>query len=117
MAYLLPSLLALGLLAPAWALVALSKSGDTQEVVQLAMAADPMPVIAISEGGQLASVAHVHVPLPVLPEAHDHPAPTVSLALQAALCDCLAMALASLLPNALRRFRASHPGGTLGLDA
>lgn len=105
----------LGLLAPSFALVCLSKSGDTEEVVRLALAATPMPMLAITEGGQLSALASVWVPLPVLPEADpDLPAPNVSLAMTSALLDAIGISLSARVPNAIKVFRSSHPGGSLG---
>lgn len=107
----------MGALALAHAVIAISRSGDTYETNQFALQALPTPVIAITEGGVLASVATTVLRMPVLGEARaDLPLPNVSAAMEGALCDAIVMTMAERLPDAVRFFRTVHPGGSLGKE-
>ena len=107
----------MGALALAHALIVISRSGKSAETNLLALQALPTPVIAITEGGTLESLASIVVRLPAFGEARtDLPLPNVSAAMEGALCDALVLGLAELLPDPVKFFRTVHPGGSLGKE-
>ena len=107
----------MGALALAHAVVAISRSGETAETNLFALHALPTPVIAITQGGNLAAFANIVLRLPDLGEARaDLPLPNVSAALESALCDALVLGLAERLPDAVKFYRTVHPGGSLGRE-
>lgn len=109
----------LGAVSPGAVLLALSKSGETDELNKFVHHFRRIGgrVIAVCElpTSQLAQLSEVHLALPKLPESGPLGlAPTTSTLLTLALCDALAMVLLDL-----RRFRAEdfanfHPDGSLG---
>ncbi len=106
-----------GILWSAYALVCISNSGDTDEVVSLALHTSPMPVISICRANsRLAGASTILLAPPDLPEAGepDLPVPNVSICLQSALADALVMGVAALVPQSARSFRMCHPGGAIG---
>jgi len=100
--------------------LALSNSGETQEVVTLVsvLRQDNVPVVSITGGrggSTLGRVASVDLPLGVTDEVTGFGlAPTCSTTASLALGDALALALAKWLSVTVESFRRNHPGGTLG---
>ncbi|MFI4873447.1 MAG: SIS domain-containing protein [Phycisphaerales bacterium JB061] len=100
--------------------IALSKSGETEELVNLAaiLQQDGLPVISITGGGDepssLERVASVALTIGVGPEAGDMPAPTSSTTATLALGDALAIAAARRISFTDEDFAKRHPGGSLG---
>lgn len=102
------------------ALIALSNSGETEEVVTLALICkqDSVPVIAITGGqGQsaLARLADAALAMGTVTEASDlSMAPTCSTTAMLALGDALALAAARRRDFSHEDFAKRHPGGSLG---
>ncbi|MCA9273760.1 MAG: KpsF/GutQ family sugar-phosphate isomerase [Phycisphaerales bacterium] len=100
--------------------IALSKSGETEEVVNLAaiLRQDGLPVISITSGGDepssLERVSSVALTIGVGREAGDMPAPTSSTTATLALGDALAIAAARRIRFTDADFAKRHPGGSLG---
>lgn len=100
--------------------IALSKSGETEEVVNLAaiLRQDGLPVISITSGGpspsSLERIATVALTIGVTAEAGDMPAPTSSTTATLALGDALAIAAARRIRFTDADFAKRHPGGSLG---
>lgn len=106
--------------------IALSFSGETDEVINLAaiLHQDEIPVIAITrsgapgvEGGMstLARLATVALGLgPIVEEAEISPAPTLSTTASLALGDALALCASRRLEFSVQDFAKRHPGGSLG---
>ena len=104
--------------------IALSKSGETEEVVNLAaiLRQDGLPVISITSGGNgggdepssLERVSSVALKIGVGREAGDMPAPTSSTTATLALGDALAIAAARRIRFTDADFAKRHPGGSLG---
>jgi arabinose-5-phosphate isomerase len=99
--------------------VLLSYSGETDEVVSLALIlkADGVPCLGISgnPGSSLARHATVHLGLGAITEACPmNLAPTASTTAQLAIGDALALALARRRNFDADDFHRSHPGGLLG---
>ncbi|MCA9305741.1 MAG: KpsF/GutQ family sugar-phosphate isomerase [Phycisphaerales bacterium] len=100
--------------------IALSNSGETEEVVALASALkqDSVPIISITGGeGQstLARLATVALTLGQITEASDIGlAPTCSTTATLALGDALAIAAAQRRSFTADDFARHHPGGSLG---
>lgn len=100
--------------------IALSKSGETEEVVNLAaiLRQDGLPVISITSGGpspsSLERIATVALTFGVTAEAGDMPAPTSSTTATLALGDALAIAAARRIRFTDADFAKRHPGGSLG---
>ncbi len=100
--------------------IALSKSGETEELVNLAaiLQQDGLPVISITGGGDepssLERVSSVALTIGVGPEAGDMPAPTSSTTATLALGDALAIAAARRISFTDEDFAKRHPGGSLG---
>lgn len=112
----------LGRFRPTDCLLALSYSGETEEVVALAAALkqDGVPVVAITGGpadarSSLARVATAHLTIGAVEEACPETlAPTSSTTAMLALGDALALAVARRLSRTVDDFRKRHPGGGLG---
>lgn len=100
--------------------IALSKSGETEEVVNLAaiLRQDGLPVISITSGGKetssLERIASVALTIGVDREVGDLPAPTSSTTATLALGDALAVAAARRIRFTDADFAKRHPGGSLG---
>ena len=99
--------------------VALSWSGETAELASIITYAGRfgVPVIGITSkpDSSLARASAVALVLPRAPEACPHGlAPTTSSVMQAALGDCLAMALLDGKGFTALDFKQFHPGGQLG---
>jgi arabinose-5-phosphate isomerase len=106
-----------GLVQRAGAMVCLSKSGDTEELLALARAykAKWHRLIGIAEGGQLAGIVDLFIQCPEFPEADTTlPVPNVSLACMSALCDAIALGCARLAEDPEGALREAHPGGAIG---
>lgn len=116
----------LGRIRPVDCVIAISFSGETEEVVSLAsiLKQDRVPVISITKGtqaepsrgaGALARVATVPVSLGAITEASDVTlAPTSSTTATLAIGDALALGLARRRSFTADDFAKRHPGGTLG---
>lgn len=109
----------LGLLRHGDALLALSYSGETEEVLRLLPALEPIGVTLLSfTGCASSSLARrsVHtLDVSVEREAcHHQLAPTASTTAMLALGDALAITLAGRLGYAPQSFAGVHPGGALG---
>lgn len=106
--------------------IAISFSGETEEVVSLAsiLKQDGVPVISITKGaaedsgagaGALARVATVALSLGSITEASDLAlAPTSSTTATLAMGDALALGIARRRSFTADDFAKRHPGGTLG---
>ena len=100
--------------------IALSHSGETEEVVALCgiLRQDGVPIVSITGGeGQsaLARLANVALALGTIPEAGDlSPAPTCSTTAALAVGDAIALAAARRRAFTADDFARRHPGGTLG---
>lgn len=100
-------------------LVALSKSGHTEELVSFVGHFRRLggSVIAVCESGNcpLSELADVHLSIPARPEAGPLAlAPTTSTLLMLALGDALAMALLDARGFSAEEFAKFHPDGSLG---
>jgi arabinose-5-phosphate isomerase len=101
-------------------LLALSNSGETDEVVTLAsiLRQDRVPIVSITGGegaSTLARLSTVNLPLGLITEASSFSlAPTCSTTATLALGDALALALAHRRALTADDFAKHHPGGTLG---
>ncbi len=109
----------LGLVTAGDALVAISRSGDLDELGAVVAAAERLsvPVIAWTrrEDSALARAADLVVPLPVGPEADpDDIVPTASTAAAIAVGDAAAIALFRARGLTRDDFARLHPGGLLG---
>ena len=115
----------LGRFRPSDCLIALSHSGETEELVTLAavLRQDGLPIVSITGGGDagsppsntLARLASVALGTGTSGEASmELLAPTCSTTASLALGDALALALARRLRFTADDFARRHPGGTLG---
>ncbi len=109
----------LGMLSPNDVVVALSNSGQTDELLRIVpfLKDHNIPLIGISGNREslLARYSDVHIYLHVAHEACPLDlAPTSSTTAQLALGDALAVALMELRHFDARDFAAFHPGGSLG---
>lgn len=101
-------------------LIALSNSGETDEVVALAaiLRQDKVPIISITGGdgeSTLARLATVSLTLGTIVEASDTVlAPTCSTTATLALGDAIALAVARRRSFTQEEFARRHPGGSLG---
>jgi len=100
-------------------LLAISKSGNSNEVIKFVQGFKPLggAVIAITEsaGSGLAKLCDIVLPLPVVKEAGPlELAPTTSTTMMMALGDALAMALLQQRGFTEQNFAQFHPDGTLG---
>ena len=100
--------------------ICLSKSGETDELVNLAaiLRQDGLPIISITGSSETESslqrLATVALTLGTTDEAGDTPAPTSSTTATLALGDALALAAARVLRFTDADFARRHPGGSLG---
>ncbi len=109
----------LGAVAAGSVLLALSKSGQTEELAKFVSAFRRIGghVIAVCEPGPspLAELAEVVLPIPPLTEAGPLGlAPTTSTLMMLALCDTLAMVLLEARGFGEEDFARFHPDGSLG---
>jgi arabinose-5-phosphate isomerase len=109
----------LGLVSSKDAVLALSYTGNTDEVVRLMPTLKSMKVPVIGVGGnaksKLAELSDVWIDASVEIEACPHNlAPTSSTTLALAIGDALAMALMQLRGFDVASFAQNHPGGSLG---
>jgi len=109
----------LGILSPRDVIVALSYTGNTEELIRLlpSIKQRGIPVIGISgnRSSQLAQSATVWLDAAVAQEACPHNlAPTASTTLALALGDALAMTLMRVRGFDVQAFATNHPGGSLG---
>lgn len=110
----------LGRIRPTDCLVALSHSGETEEVVALAsiLRQDGVPIVSITGGegaSTLARLSTVNLAMGLIEEASDFGlAPTCSTTATLALGDALAIALARRRSLTADDFAKRHPGGALG---
>lgn len=110
----------LGRIRPKDVLLALSNSGETEEVVAMAsiVKQDGIPVISITSGdgtSALARLATVALSMGQITEAsHVGLAPTCSTTATLALGDALSLAIARRRAFTSDQFARHHPGGTLG---
>jgi len=109
----------LGMIGPADAVLALSKSGETRELADVVAYAKRFGItlMAITEApdSALGRAADILLTLPRAPEAAEAvDAPTTSTTLQMALGDALAVALLEQRGFTPKDFRIFHPGGKLG---
>jgi len=110
----------LGRIRPTDCLIALSNSGETEEVVTLAslLKQDGVPIISITGGAAnsaLARSATVALSIGHISEASDLAlAPTCSTTATLALGDALALAVARRRSFTADDFAKRHPGGLLG---
>lgn len=111
----------LGMIAKDDAIIAISWSGETKELMGIVAYSRrfSIPLIAITSGetSALARAADVVLLLPVVPEACPHGlAPTTSTLLQLVMGDALAIALLEARGFTPDHFRTFHPGGQLGAN-
>lgn len=109
----------LGCLTPNDALLALSNSGETEEICRLVSIVKRLnvPIVAITavDTSTLGSQADVTLRLGRLEEAGPHGlAPTTSTTAMLALGDALALVLSEAKGFTPRQFAVYHPGGSLG---
>lgn len=109
----------LGIVGSTDTVLALSKSGETDELIQLLpfMRRFGVPIVAITGNGNstLARHSDVVIPLNVESEADTiELAPTCSTTVALALCDALAVALMQRNGFTREQFAVFHPGGPLG---
>jgi arabinose-5-phosphate isomerase len=109
----------IGMISKQDILLALSYSGETQEILTMlsAVAQYALPVIAITghPHSSLAQKSKVHLALPVQKEACPLGlAPTTSSTLSLVLGDALAMSLLEARDFTRNDFALSHPGGLIG---
>lgn len=109
----------LGLVTPQHCLLALSRSGSTEEVVRFALHFRRLggPVIAVTQrgGSKLGELARCRLVLPDMAEVCPfNLAPTTSCVMQLALGDALAMALLHSRGFKEADFAQYHPEGALG---
>ena len=110
----------LGLLAPGDLLLALSYSGETEELLRLLPVVTRMavPVVAFTgcPASTLGALATLALDTSVSAEAcHNNLAPTASTTAMLALGDALALELSRRSGFAPQHFADLHPGGRLGL--
>jgi len=109
----------LGIVSPEDVVVALSYSGQTEEIVSLIphLLRQGIPLIALTGNrtSPLASRADLVWEIKVAREADEHaPAPTCSSTVYLAACDALAIALMQTRGFTQEQFAIFHPGGYLG---
>ena len=109
----------MGMITPDDVVIALSRSGETQELSDLIgyCRRFAIPLIAITAVGEstLGRAADIALVLPNAPEAcAETKAPTTSTTLQIALGDALAVALLERQGFTAEHFRQFHPGRALG---
>lgn len=107
----------IGLMQPQDCVLALSRSGNAEELIPLFRAAEDMRCARVlmteNPDGALGLRASSVLRLPKVAEAWGH-APTTSTIMQMALGDALAVTLAESRGFTVTDFQRSHPGGALG---
>ena len=109
----------LGMVTESDVLIAISNSGESEELLAIIPVIKRLGAALISMTGKpnssLASLAHVHLNIAVTKEACPlNLAPTASTTATLALGDALAVALLDLRGFREEDFARSHPGGALG---
>ena len=109
----------LGRMGPQDALVLISKSGTTSEIIQLVpyVSLSPKRIIGLlgNTRSQIANLCHVVFDCSVEKEACiNNQAPTTSSTVALAMGDAMAVIWESLLGLSKEGFAANHPGGLLG---
>ncbi len=109
----------LGMIMPEDVVIAISFSGESDELLQIlpTLKAQGNDIIAITANAQssLAQFSTIAVTLPKVPEACPHDlAPTTSTTMTMALGDALAIALLEHRGFTADQFAKSHPAGRLG---
>lgn len=109
----------LGMISPEDVILALSYSGETDEILKIVpfILDNGNKLVAMTGNGEsaLAKNAHVHLDVSVRSEACIlHLAPTSSTTAQIAMGDALAVALMKLRDFTSVDFARLHPGGSLG---
>jgi arabinose-5-phosphate isomerase len=109
----------LGMIKPVDVVLAISNSGESDELVAILpmLKRQGVPMIAITGGLQSALALHANVVLDSSVEKEACPlnlAPTASTTAQLALGDALAVALLDARGFKTEDFARSHPGGSLG---
>jgi arabinose-5-phosphate isomerase len=109
----------LGMIVPGDAVIALSNSGEAQELAAIVGHAHRfgLPLIAVTSKAEstLGQAGDILLLLPPAPEAGPIGlAPTTSTTMQMALGDALAVALLARRGFTAKDFRVFHPGGKLG---
>ncbi|WP_157016336.1 KpsF/GutQ family sugar-phosphate isomerase [Mesorhizobium xinjiangense] len=109
----------LGMIAKDDAIIAMSWSGETQELKGIVAYSRrfAIPLIAITSGeaSALARASDIVIVLPRVAEACPHGlAPTTSTLMQLVIGDALAIALLEARGFTAEHFRTFHPGGQLG---
>jgi len=109
----------LGMIKPVDVVLAISNSGESDELVAILpmLKRQGVPLIAITGGLQSALALHANVVLDSSVEKEACPlnlAPTASTTAQLALGDALAVALLDARGFKTEDFARSHPGGSLG---
>ena len=109
----------LGIVTSSDILLALSNSGETNEILDLIphLKRNKVPIISItgSLSNALSSVSDLNMATGVTREADDiTQAPTNSTTTTLAFCDALAIALVHLKGFTAEQFAANHPGGQIG---
>ncbi len=109
----------LGMVTPDDAVIALSWSGETQELASIVAYTRrfKVPLIAITSRSDstLGQAADIVLKMPTVTEACPHGlAPTTSALVQMAMGDALAIALLENRGFTAQDFRVFHPGGRLG---
>jgi len=109
----------LGVVQPGDVVLALSYTGNTDELTRILPSLKELKVPVIGLGGnsrsKLAAACDVWLDAPVEQEACPHNlAPTTSTTLALAICDALAVTLMQLRGFDAGAFARNHPGGSLG---
>ncbi|MBU6376273.1 MAG: KpsF/GutQ family sugar-phosphate isomerase [Bdellovibrionales bacterium] len=109
----------LGIVTSADVLLALSHTGNTEEILKISLAIKTLGVPVVGLGGnsnsQLAGLSDAWIDAHVEQEACPHNlAPTASTTLALALGDALAVTLMKLRGFDSKAFAMNHPGGSLG---
>jgi arabinose-5-phosphate isomerase len=109
----------IGMLTPDDVVIALSFSGNTDEIINILPSLKNLnvPIIAITGNAHsiLAKAAHVHLPVHIDKEAcHLNLAPSASTTATLVLGDALAIAVTKAKQFTEEDFARSHPGGNLG---
>jgi arabinose-5-phosphate isomerase len=109
----------IGMVVPGDVVLAISSSGETEEMLRLVEVLRRLDVVLIAMTGDpassLARYAGVHLDVGIEKEASPlELAPTASTTAALAMGDALAMALAERRGFTLRDFARNHPGGRIG---
>ena len=109
----------LGIVSADDVLLALSNSGETQEILDLIpfLKRQQVPILSVTQSSKnsLANLSEHHVATGVCHEADSITnAPTNSTTATLAFCDSLAISLVHLRGFTTQQFAANHPGGQLG---